>query len=235
MSLRIASRSLVSVGRPALVRPVVGIPTIARAYSSQPDPQAKASSILSALPGSTIVSKTGILATATAAGIYTISNGLYVVNAETCIAGVFGVLVLLASKTVAPAYKEWADTYISNVKKVLNQARETHTLAVKERIESVSLAKDVVPITQSLFAVSKETAELEAEAFVLKQKVDFAAEAKSVLDSWVRYEAQVRKREQQALAESVIAKVNEQLKDSQFQDKILAQAVTEVETIFSKA
>ena len=51
----------------------------------------------------------------------------------------------------------------------------------------------------------------------------------------MRYETQVRKREQQALAESVIAKVNEQLKDSQFQDKILAQAVTEVETIFSKA
>ena len=148
---------------------------------------------------------------------------------------VFSVFLFCLPPRLLPPPEELADTYISNVKKVLNQARETHTLAVKERIESVSLAKDVVPITQSLFAVSKETAELEAEAFVLKQKVDFAAEAKSVLDSWVRYEAQVRKREQQALVQSVIAKVNEQLKDSQFQDKILAQAVTEVETIFSKA
>lgn len=190
---------------------------------------------MSALPGNNLVSKTGILATATAAGIYTISNGLYVVNAETCIAAVFGVLVLLASKTVAPAYKDWAESYISNVKAVLNQARDTHTLAVKERIENVSQVKDVVGITQSLFEVSKETVKLEAEAFELKQKSDFAAEAKSVLDSWVRYEAQVRKREQVALAESVIAKVNEQIADPKFQQKVLSQAVADVEKIFASA
>ena len=51
----------------------------------------------------------------------------------------------------------------------------------------------------------------------------------------MRYETQVRKREQQALAESVIAKVNKQLGDNKFQKQILAQAVADVEKIFSKA
>lgn len=208
----------------------------ARAYSSQQDPaQAKASSILAALPGNNLISKTGILATATAAGIYTISNGLYVVNAETCVLSAFAVLVFLASKTVAPAYKDWAESYISNVKSILNQARETHTFAVKERIESVSKVKDVVNITKSLFEVSKETVVLEAQAFELKQKADFAAEAKSVLDSWARYEAQVRKREQEALAASVISKVTSQIEDPKFQQRVLAQAVADVERIFSSA
>lgn len=209
--------------------------SLIRLYSSEADPKAKASSILSALPGNSLVSKTGILATAAAAGIYTISNGIYVVNAETCIAGVFGALLIVISKTVAPAYKEWAETYIENVKTVLNKARDTHTAAVKERIASVNKVKDVVGITENLFAVSKETVELEAKAFELKQKVEFAHEAKSVLDSWVRYEAQVRKKEQEALAKSVIDKVNSQIADSKFQEKVLKQAIADVEKIFSKA
>ena len=36
---------------------------------------------------------------------------------------------------------------------------------------------------------TQETAELEAKAFELQQRTEYAAEAKSVLDSWVRYEA----------------------------------------------
>ncbi|VVT51402.1 uncharacterized protein SAPINGB_P003084 [Magnusiomyces paraingens] len=237
MSLRVASRSLALASRPVLARPVVGAAPIAlrRLYSSEADPKAKASSILSALPGNSLVSKTGFLATLTAAGVYTISNGLYVVNAETCIVSVFGVLLYVISKTVAPAYKEWAEGYIENVKNVLNAARDTHTLAVKERIESVSQVKDVVAITENLFQASKETVELEAKAFELKQKVAFAHEAKSVLDSWVRYEAQVRKKEQEALAKSVIDKVNSQVSDAAFQAKVLKQAIADVEKIFSKA
>lgn len=206
-----------------------------RLYSSEADPKAKASSILAALPGNNLVSKTSILATAAAAGVYTISNGLYVVNAETCIASVFCALIVVISKTVAPAYKEWAESYIENVKSVLNKARETHTHAVKERIENVNKLKDVVGITENLFKVSKETVALEAEAFELKQKVAFAAEAKSVLDSWVRYEAQVRKKEQEALAKTIISKIESEISSPAFQSKALKQAVAEVEKIFSKA
>jgi F-type H+-transporting ATPase subunit b len=51
----------------------------------------------------------------------------------------------------------------------------------------------------------QETAQLEAQAFELEQKTAIAAEAKSVLDSWVRYEGQVKQRQQKELAESIIA------------------------------
>ncbi|KGK34696.1 hypothetical protein JL09_g6147 [Pichia kudriavzevii] len=76
--------------------------------------------------------------------------------------------------------------------------------------------------------MSKETAALEAESFELKQRVNVAAEAKSVLESWARYEAQVRQLEQQQLSSTVISKVQSELKDPKFQEKILAQAVADV-------
>ncbi len=95
--------------------------------------------------------------------------------------------------------------------------------------------KDVTKTTSVLFEISKETAHLEAEAFELKQKVDIAAEAKAVLDSWVRYEASVRQREQKQLAEAIIAKVNKEVVNPDFQQKLLRQSVDNIEKIFSKA
>lgn len=54
-----------------------------------------------------------------------------------------------------PMYKEWADGYSNKVKGILNGAREEHTNAVKQRIESVKGLGGVVDVTKSLFAVSK--------------------------------------------------------------------------------
>jgi F-type H+-transporting ATPase subunit b len=109
-----------------------------------------------------------------------------------------------------------------------------HVSAVKDRIDQVSNLKDVVPTTKALFEISKETAALEAESFELKQKVNVATESKSVLDSWNRYEAQVRQLEQEQLSSSVISKVQAALADSKLQDKVLAQAVSDVEKLFAK-
>ena len=52
--------------------------------------------------------------------------------------------------------------------------------------------KDVAAITEGLFALSKETAKLESDAFVLRQRVALASELKTVLDSWVRFEQQAK-------------------------------------------
>jgi F-type H+-transporting ATPase subunit b len=60
------------------------------------------------------------------------------------------------------------------------------------------------------------------------------SEAKSVLDSWVRYEAQVKQREQKELAETLIAKVKKELENPKTLQQILQQSVAEVEsTLFS--
>jgi len=112
--------------------------------------------------------------------------------------------------------------------------------------------KDVVSITQALFSLSKvrytflktlpfflvlthiprsqqETAKLESENYVQHQKIAVAGELKSVLDSWVRYEQQVKEREQADLTKSVIDKVVASLKDEKVQRDILVDAVAEIE------
>ena len=80
---------------------------------------------------------------------------------------------------------------------------------------------------------SKQTAKLEAEAFELEQKANIAAEAKAVLDSWVRYEGQVKARQQKELAESVIGKIVKELENPKVLKQILDQAVADVESKFT--
>ena len=77
----------------------------------------------------------------------------------------------------------------------------------------------------------QETAQLEAQAFELEQKTAIAAEAKSVLDSWVRYEGQVKQRQQKELAESIIAKIEKELDNPKTLKQILDQSVTDIESM----
>lgn len=220
-------------------RPAAFIPRSAtigiRSLSTQTPEQQKATSIIDALPGNSGLTKTGILATGTAAAVYAISNELYVINEESILLGTFVAFSAIVAKYVAPLYKDWADSRIQSVTDILNSSRTKHVEAVKSRIESVSELKDVVDTTKVLFEISKETVELESKAFELKQKVEIAHEAKSVLDSWVRYEASVRQLEQQQLATTVIAKVAKELSNAKFQDKVLQESVAEVEKIFAAA
>lgn len=78
----------------------------------------------------------------------------------------------------------------------------------------------------------QETAQLEAEVFELEQKTALAAEAKTVLDSWVRYEGQLKQRQQSELAQSIIAKIEKELEDPKTLKKILDQSVADIESKF---
>lgn len=84
-------------------------------------------------------------------------------------------------------------------------------------------------ITINLLTLGQETAQLEAKAFELEQTTALAAEAKSVLDSWVRYEGQVKIRQQKELSESIIAKIQKELENPKVLQQILQQSVTDVE------
>lgn len=77
---------------------------------------------------------------------------------------------------------------------------------------------------------AQETAKLEAEAFELEQKTALAAEAKSVLDSWVRYEGQMKQRQQKELAESIINRVTKELENPKNLQQILNQSVADIES-----
>lgn len=199
------------------------------------EPKQKANSIIDALPGNNLISKTGILASSAAAAIYGISNELLVLHDETILVVTFATFTALAAKFVAPLYTEWADGEVKKVNDLLNDSRNKHVSAVKERIESVSQLKDVVATTKQLFDVSRETAKLEAESFALKQQIAVAHEAKATLDSWVRFEQQQRAQEQEQLIKSVLDKVNKEIGNPKFQEKVLAESVAEVEKLFSKA
>jgi F-type H+-transporting ATPase subunit b len=119
------------------------------------DPKKKAQSILDALPGSSLISKTAILSAGTGISIYAISNEFYVVNEETvvafCLLSVFYGIFTYGG----PMYKDWADGQIQKIKDILNTAKAGHADAVKTRIEDVKPLSNVVEITKQLFEVSK--------------------------------------------------------------------------------
>ncbi|KAG6879091.1 hypothetical protein C0992_005236 [Termitomyces sp. T32_za158] len=203
------------------------------ATSSSPQPPAeRASELIDKLPSSPgLLTKTGSAILGTGLAAAAISQELYVVNEESIILVASIIFFTYLGKIIQEPYKNWAEGNISRIKKVLDGARAEHTQAVQERIDSVAQMKDVVTLTRDLFAVSKDTAKLEAETFVQQQKVAVAAEVKSVLDSWVRYEQQQKKSEQADLTKTVVAKVLASIKDEKTQKDIINAAVSEIEQL----
>ncbi|VUC19857.1 unnamed protein product [Clonostachys rosea] len=229
-----------AAGAAPLLRPVISrraLPAVSAAavrYNSNvpaEEPKKKAQSIIDAIPGNSLLSKSAILSASAGLSIYALSSEYYVMNEETviafCLLSVWGGLI----KYGGPGYAAWAEAQNQKIKNILNSARADHTEAVKTRIEDVQQMSGVVDITKTLFEVSKETAKLEAEAFELEQKTAIAAEAKAVLDSWVRYEGQVKQRQQKELADSIIAKVQKELENPKVLQQILQQSVADVEKI----
>ncbi|CCV00361.1 unnamed protein product [Malassezia sympodialis ATCC 42132] len=203
----------------------------ARFYSDKPTPEAKASSIIDALPGNSLISKTTWVTIGAGLTAFAVSNELYVANDETVILAGFLVFATLIGRTVSKPYANWANSYIEKISNILNEARQGHTKAIQTRIDAVNEKKDVVDITKAMYALAKDTVQAEKEAFELKQKTQLAAEVKAVLDSWVRFEAQEREAEQALLTETVIKKVADSLREEKSQKQILDSAVSEIEQL----
>ena len=58
-------------------------------------------------------------------------------------------------QSIREPYKQWAEGNIQRIKNVLDASRSEHTQVVKDRIQSVEQMKDVVSLTEGLFALSK--------------------------------------------------------------------------------
>ncbi|RPA82682.1 ATP synthase subunit 4 [Ascobolus immersus RN42] len=221
------------LSRPTVL-PAVSVAAQQTRFNSQvPDPKVKAESVVNSIPGNSLISKVATLSAGAGLGIAAISNELLVINEEAVVAFCLLSVFTAIGKYAGPMYSEWAQGQVDKIRDILNSARADHTQAVKDRITAVKQMEGVVDITKNLFEVSKETAKIEAEIFELEQRTKFVAEAKAVLDSWVRYEAQVKQRQQKELAESVIAKVNKELENPKLLQQILQQSVTEVERILA--
>ncbi|KAL4786640.1 hypothetical protein BJX76DRAFT_320932 [Aspergillus varians] len=240
MASRLANRAIgVTRLRPSLpsrnVAAITANLSATRSASNVPteDPKQKAQSILDSLPGNSLVSKTAILSATAGLSVAAISNELYVMNEETVAAFCLLSVFTAVAKYGGPAYREWAEGQVQKHKDILNAARADHTNAVKQRMDNVKELSGVVELTKQLFAVSKETAQLEAQAYELEQRTALATEAKQVLDSWVRYESQVKQRQQRELADSVIGKIQKELENPKTLQQILNQSVADVERIMS--
>ncbi|KAI9510556.1 ATP synthase [Russula earlei] len=207
--------------------------TMASSSSSNPPPPAeRAAEIIDKLPSHpSLITKTGTAILGSGLLATAISQELYVFNEETVIAVGSFILFAYIAKTVRLPYKEWAESHIARIKSVLDGARAEHTQAVKDRIDAVGEMKDVVSLTQGLFDISKETARLEADAFVQRQRVALAAEVKAVLDSWVRFEQQEKENEQARLAKAIVDNVLKTISEEKSQKEVLAWAVSEVDQL----
>ncbi|KAJ7230561.1 ATP synthase, partial [Mycena pura] len=200
--------------------------------SNPPPPSERASEIINKLPSSpNLITKAGTAILGTGVAAAAISSELYVINEETVLLVGSLIFLTLVARAIRQPYSDWADGQVARIKDLLDATRADHTQAVKDRIDNVAQMKDVVALTQGLFTLSKETARLESEAFVQKQKTALAAELKGVLDSWVRYEQQMKESEQAELAKTVIDKVLNAMKDEKTQKDVLMGAVAEIELL----
>jgi len=220
-------RSQAVVPRAAFIQ---GARCLSDATPQQP-PAERANALINALPGNSLLTKTGTLFLGTGAIATAISQELYIVNEETVVLAGFLIIFTYIAKAIREPYKEWAEGHINRIKTLLDDTKTEHAQAVHERIGSVEKMRDVVDVTKGLFALSKETAKLESENFVTRQHVALASELKTVLDSWVRHEQQAKESEQAELVKTVIDKVNKSLADEKTQKDILLSAVAEVEQL----
>ncbi|KAI9173089.1 atp4 subunit B of the stator stalk of mitochondrial F1F0 ATP synthase [Blastocladiella emersonii ATCC 22665] len=236
MALRLAAATRAAAGLRAMA-PVPRVALASRQYSSEtrPEPAQKAKSVIDALPGNNIVSKTGIVTLGTGAAAFAISKEIYVFNEETLILASFLGIATLLYRGMKEPIVQWSEGRISNIMNILTQARADHKAAVAEKIDSVAEMADVVDITKSLFAMSKSMAALEAEAYELKQRTAYVAEIKGTLDAWVRHETSVRERQQKELAEKVLARLNAALADPKIQADLVNQCIADIEGLAKKA
>ncbi|KAJ2493607.1 atp4 subunit B of the stator stalk of mitochondrial F1F0 ATP synthase [Coemansia sp. RSA 2050] len=195
----------------------------------------KANSIIDAFPGNSLVAKTGYFAGATGLTALLIAKEIYVINEETLLLVAFGSILTVLYRAIKEPFNNWAESHAQAVQDILNSARSEHKSAILTQIEAKSKLKDIVEYTKSLFGMSKQIAQMNAEAFEIQQRVALNTEIKSVLDSWVRYESSVRENEQRALAEKVMGNVRNQLASPKTQEDIIAQCLRDIQAIAKSA
>ncbi|KAI8819397.1 uncharacterized protein EV422DRAFT_111027 [Fimicolochytrium jonesii] len=201
----------------------------------RPEPKVAAESLIKLFPGEGLAAKSGSVLVTASIAAFLISKEVYLVDAEVFeMACIFGAYYIWYSNGKDGAIEYFNDKK-NTIKRVLEQARQDHKAVVQERIQHVGKMSDIVDVTNGLYEMSKDIARLEAEAYELKQRVNFTQQTKSVLDAWVRHEASVRESLQKDLATSVIEKVKAALADKSTQDSILQDSLQQIQKIANAA
>lgn len=99
--------------------------TRAASTSTAVEPKAKANALLAALPGTSLVSKTGWVTLTSALSAAAISSELFVVNEEVVILGSFVIFAGYIASVVRAPYTEWADEQIKVSPRFFHNRRRT--------------------------------------------------------------------------------------------------------------
>ena len=82
----------------------------------------------------------------------------------------------------------------------------------------------------SLLMACRKPQNLRPKPLSLNRKQHLLPRQRTVLDSWVRYEGQVKARQQKELADTIITKIAKELENPKVLQQILQQSVTDVES-----
>lgn len=198
------------------------------------DPKVRAVRLLDALPMNSIISKSATAAAGVGFTIFLVSKEIYLLSSETVLLAAFSTMVYLGFKYLTEPVGQFMLDRNHHVWRIQRDARIRHRSIVQSRLDEVGRMSDIVDVTKNMFEMSKDMAKMEAQAFELKQKLALYSEIKTVLDSWVRHETAVRQREQSEIANTVIERVKKSLQDADLQDKIMEQAVADIERLVAR-
>jgi small-conductance mechanosensitive channel len=103
--------------------------------------------------------------------------------------------------------------------------------SISLEITELETLRDLPEIAVGLFETKRENVMLEAELAELVERNKLLSEAKSKLDDAVRRAGEKKVAERRALVDSIMAGVMTELKESKLQDRILKQALADLERI----
>ena len=194
-------------------------------------PVAKANSLLDLVPGNSLLTKTGVVATGVGLTAVAISKEFLLLHPETIVLGAFAGMVVFLHQQVTPIVANELDTRADEIRKHLNAAGDARKANLLNEIEATKGNTETVGITKEIFAISKDITVLQAQIRERELRRAIGTQIKFKLDYIAQLEAQKRQLEQQKVLEALRARVAEAIQDPKFQNELLKKVVVDLESL----
>jgi F-type H+-transporting ATPase subunit b len=192
---------------------------------------AKANGLLDLVPGNSLLTKTGVVATGVGLTAVAVSKELLLLHPETIVLGAFAGMVVLLHQQLTPVVANELDTRADEIRKQLNVAGDARKASLLSEIETTKGTTEVVAVTKELFTITKEVATLQAQIRERELRRAIGAQFRAKLDYIAQLEAQKRALEQQKIIDNLRARITEAIQDPKFQTELLKKCVTDLESL----
>lgn len=182
-------------------------------------------------PGKTALSKVAVVSSVTAASLFLVHNGYYIPGEDTyALAGFATFARVFYMKLGKPIHdylgnEVWSEreTFIKRIEEAKENAHSNLNI-----LESF---RDNLDVNAALFEMKKENVKLEAQVAELSQQHQFMSSIKAKLQEMVAKEKQRRDEERKAFLAAVHQELHGLLQTPQIQDRIMEQALKNLETL----